>query len=180
LRDNFGLYPTSTLAGIAKLSEAPRSTPYTIGIEAFYNKAYLETLSLPNCSAIGSRAFYGCELSDVAIPNVSRIDDQAFGLNTKLQAFLGPNVTILGQNAFQKCGNLKKVELPKLVTFPTNGTAFADTNIQQIKIGAPSNTPLTYNNLLANTPIVNSSNGESNFSVLIPAANAETDPTKAG
>jgi hypothetical protein len=119
-------------------------------------------------------------LSDVAIPNVSQIGEQAFIANTNLQAFFGPSVTTLGENVFQNCTNLKKVELPSLVSFPINGTALANTNIQQIKIGAPSNMPLTYNNLLANTPIVNSNNGVSNFSVLIPAANAQTVPGGAG
>jgi hypothetical protein len=119
-------------------------------------------------------------LSDVAIPMVSQIGNQAFAWNANLQIFHGPNVTTLGQNVFQGCTNLKNVELPILSSYPNDGTALANTNIQQIKIGAPSNTPLTYNNLLANTPIVNSNSDVSNFSVLIPAANAETDPTKAG
>jgi hypothetical protein len=77
LQDYFAYYG-STLAAIKKISEAPRSTPYTIGISAFSKKLQLEQLSLPHCSAIGNNAFSDCELSDVAIPMVSQIGNQAF------------------------------------------------------------------------------------------------------
>jgi hypothetical protein len=177
LTDNFVTSPN--LPNLKKLSEDTRTAAYTIGQNAFTN-SLLETLSIPHCTSIGTRAFGWCHLTDIAAPSLVQIGDNAFESNSKLQTFFGPSVTTIGSNSFRNCTSLSSISLPNLISFPTDGSAFNITNIQQIKIGAPSNTPLTYNNLLSKTPIVTSNNGVSNFSVLIPAANAETDSTKAG
>jgi hypothetical protein len=158
----------------------PRSSTYTIGFDAFLYKQTLEVLSIPNCTSIGYFAFGYCNIRDVFASSLTQINRQAFYDNEGLQTFIGPSVTTLSEQVFYDCVNLTRVEFPQLMSFPTTEPVFEHTNLQQIKIGAPSGTPLSYYSLLDKTPIVDSNVGISNFNILIPAANAETDSTKAG
>jgi hypothetical protein len=179
--------PTSVLPSFINFCEKERTdtTKYTIGKYAFANRP-LQTVDIPSCSYIDSFAFScalkqdSASLYNIQLRDLTQIGDNAFEYQNKLTTFNAPMLSTLGANVFLNCKNLTSVNLPKLTSFPTNGTIFSTCNVQQIRIGAPNNTPINYNDLLNGTPILTSNVGVSNFNILIPAANAETDSTKSG
>lgn len=158
LNDDF--IQSGGLPNIETLSEEPAKVQYIIGARAFRNKPTLRYANIPSCTSIGDSAF-----------------SSSGGALTTINA---PLCSTLAGSVFKNCGKLITANLPLLSSFPANGNIFSGTNLKQIRIGAPNGTPLTYNKLLDGTPIITSNVGTSDFNIMIPSANAETDPTKAG
>ena len=78
----------------------------------FSNYHILETISIPNCSYIGSSAFYNCEnLSSISIPNCEYIGSNAFYSCISLSYASIPNCSYISSGAFQGCSSLSYVEL---------------------------------------------------------------------
>jgi hypothetical protein len=173
------------LTSCNKLTEIPRTNgiKYSIGNGAFANRP-IQTLKIPSCTSIGINSFRIAigtpALTSVICQELLHISAEAFMGQTKLTYFLAPKLTTIDSSAFANCSNLTTMIVPALATYPSDGSAFSGTKLQKIRIGAPNGTPLQYNGLLQQTPIVSSNIGVSNFNISIPAANAETDSTKAG
>ena len=88
----------------------------------------LTSVSLPNVTTIGDRAFFGCEnLSAFALPSVAMIGPEAFtgcsGLTGELT--LPESVTSISAYAFERCTNLTSITILAGVTNIGMG-AFSD------------------------------------------------------
>ncbi len=91
-----------------------------IGDEAFYNRANLTNIMVPDSvTSIGDKAFSDCEsLTNITIPNsVKNIGDYAFLRCTSLTSITIPNSVIsIGSYAFSYCTSLTSIEIPNSVT----------------------------------------------------------------
>ena len=85
----------------------------SIGIQAFYRRTGLTSVTIPNSvTSIGQEAFYGCtNLTSVTIGNnVTSIGQQAFYRCTGLASITIPNsVTSIGYQTFYGCTNLTSI-----------------------------------------------------------------------
>lgn len=70
------------------------------------------------CEAIGSNAFKGCNIKNLALPSsLKTIGEYAFWTNRSIEHLVIPEgVTTLGSNCFQDWAALKTVELPSTLT----------------------------------------------------------------
>lgn len=126
-----------------------------IGENAFKNIKVLKSVhNLKNIKVIDTSAFEGCEnLKEISLPDTIRsIRENAFkgcGLETvsffrnyfKDKPFPGFG-TVIHDNAFEHCRQLKTVQFPKYLHY-VGGRAFADTALERIKI--PKNCAFGYN-----------------------------------
>ena len=84
----------------------------SIGVRAFYNLYYLETITFEEGSVLTS------------------IDGYGFGMNSKLSEVILPEtVTYIGEPAFRNCVNLKKVYIPAATTFIGPNAFYQSTNV---------------------------------------------------
>ena len=75
----------------------------------------IKTVNFPVCTSIGSSAFYKCILlSDVNLPNVEYVDDNAFFNCTSLSRINIPLCKYIGSTAFQNCSSLSEISLPNV------------------------------------------------------------------
>lgn len=82
-----------------------------IGSYAF-RSCFLDYLYAPNCSKIGSSAFYGCKrLETIELPNCSELGNGAFGMCESLSIASLPKCTTIGSNAFFTANKLERIEL---------------------------------------------------------------------
>ena len=92
-----------------------------IGKDAFYDRNYLKSISLPNSvTKIGEWAFHSCgDLTNITIPNsVTEIGGSAFRECSSLTSITIPNsVTKIGVAAFEKCSSLTTITIPDGVTY---------------------------------------------------------------
>jgi hypothetical protein len=172
---------------LSKLSEDSNKAQYVIGTSAFLGRSLITDLDIPNCTAIENSAF---DLSNVTttggiehinISGVTSIGQNAFRSQTKLSDFVANSLTTIGDGAFSKCLSLNSISIPNVSSIPTS--AFSGTNLCSLKLGAPNNTPVSFNNppysqnFLLNTPF--SSPSTTNLAISIPSNNASTDPNSA-
>ena len=76
----------------------------------YYRKS-LMTIDLPNCTDVGSSAFYSCTaLENVNLPECINVGKYAFANCKKLQNVNIPKCTIIKNSTFQYC-NFKKIDL---------------------------------------------------------------------
>ena len=109
----------------------------------------LSKISLPNAKNgyrdYSEGAFYDCtKLTDVFIPNLTRVDSSMFRGCTALEHISFPNVSSLGSHAFYGCTSLKEVHLHENVDFlyNTGGNAFQNCNaLQSINMPKLTNLP---------------------------------------
>lgn len=108
--DKDGLQGTITFKGVLT----------TIGAEAFYNCATIESIILPESVVeIGNYAFSGCSsLSTAPLGgNIKSIGNYAFSGCSKITSVTIPEgVTSIGSSAFHGCRSLKTVVIPSSVT----------------------------------------------------------------
>ena len=119
------------------------------------NCSNLTTINLPNCTYIGSNAFYSCtNLSMIDFSNCSYIGSKAFyGCHNLLYANFQQRVTI-GSSAFGACSNLSCVKFQQCSYIGS----YAFTNcskLQSIYI-LDSAVPFLYSYVFGNTPLINS------------------------
>lgn len=83
----------------------------------FLGCSNLESVSLPNATAIGAYAFYACVgLTNATFPNATTIGEFAF-FDCSLLALLSiPEATEIGARAFYRCGALTNVSFPNALT----------------------------------------------------------------
>ena len=109
----------------------------SIGGMAFYNRASLVSITIPNSvQEIGYDAFRGCDaLTSVTIPNsVTSIGYRSFQGCNALPSITIPNsVTIIGVNAFYGCDYLTSVTIGNSVT-TIGGKAFSACPLTSITI----------------------------------------------
>ena len=112
-------------------------TVTAIGYRAFYG-CYVRSVSMPNTIIdLGEQAFYYCEyLTSITIPNsVVTIGLKAFYCPAMTSVVIGNSVTTIGNQAFYYCENLTDVTMGNSVT--TIGEyAFGGTAITRISIPA--------------------------------------------
>lgn len=86
---------------------------------AFANCTALQEVTLPDdIKTIGSSVFSGCSaLTKVNLPQVTRINIQAFYECTSLETLTLDNVTEIGREAFYGCTSLKTLKIPKCTRF---------------------------------------------------------------
>ena len=87
---------------------------------AFYSQSYLMSISLPNCSEVGTEAFAYCpNLSSVNLPNCLYISISAFAHCSKLVSIDFPKCTSLRDGyTFKYCESLTTVNLPNCTEIP--------------------------------------------------------------
>ena len=85
-------------------------------------------------TSIGNRAFSGCGLTSVTIPNsVTSINNYAFWDCSSLQSVTIPNsVTSIGSSAFKGCSSLQSVTIPNSVTSIGKGAFVECYNLKKV------------------------------------------------
>ena len=85
-----------------------------LNYNAFYNCKTLQSISIPNCSYIGSSAFYSCSsLSYINVGKCSYIGSHAFAYCSSLTNFIGDSVEQVESGAFHNCFKLSSINLPE-------------------------------------------------------------------
>ena len=81
-----------------------------VGSKAFYYCDSLTTVNLPVCTSLYSNAFRNCgNLSSVSLPNVVRMSGYCFANCVSLQTISLPNCSYVSRYAFWGCTNLKTI-----------------------------------------------------------------------
>lgn len=81
-----------------------------VGSKAFYYCASLTTVNLPVCTTLYQLAFRNCgNLSYISLPNVVRLSSYCLGYCSALQTISLPNCSYVSQRAFYSCTNLKTI-----------------------------------------------------------------------
>lgn len=82
---------------------------------AFTGTAVTGSINLPNCTTIGSSAFFMCGIEEVSLPNCRIIDASAFGNCQYLSSVYIPMCSNIGNFAFTATG-LETIYAPKCST----------------------------------------------------------------
>ena len=111
----------------------------------------VETVDLPNCLYVGSKAFYYCEnLTTVNLPACTTLYQLAFRNCANLSYVSLPNVVRLSSDCFRNCTALETISLPKCSYLSQTVFAFC-TNLQTIYMGTALSTvaTMTHSNALS-------------------------------
>ena len=104
-----------------------------IGSYAFAYCTSLTSISIPNCSYIEDYAFTGCtSLTSISIPNCSYIGDCAFVV-CSLSSISIPNCSYIGNAAFSNCYNLSYIHAPNC-SYIGNSTFYNCENLISISL----------------------------------------------
>ena len=81
-----------------------------VGSKAFYYCFNLTTVNLPACTTLYQLAFRNCgNLSYISLPNVVRLSSYCLGYCSALQTISLPNCSYVSQMAFYSCNNLQTI-----------------------------------------------------------------------
>ena len=83
----------------------------------------LKSIDLSNITIIGDEAFYKCSsLEDVKFGKIQEIGSEAFSYTGLKEISFGETLTKLGSSCFERCGNLKTVDMydSKISSLPFN------------------------------------------------------------
>ena len=111
----------------------------------------VETVDLPNCLYVGSKAFYYCaSLTTVNLPVCTTLYQLAFRNCANLSYVSLPNVVRLSSDCFRNCSALETISLPKCSYLSQTVFAFC-TNLQTIYMGTALSTvaTMTHSNALS-------------------------------
>lgn len=90
----------------------------------FMSCTKLSNVSLPNCTRVRPYAFYGCtSLTNASFPKCTSIDNDAFELCSRITNISFPECDIVYNAAFARCSSLTEVSLPKCSVVYTSGFA---------------------------------------------------------
>ena len=131
-----------------------RANGVSITGSSFMNCTNLQTIECDNLKVVGERAFQNCDsLKFFDFSNIQSIGHEAFSSasgfysivsdeltqvdvgafqNTQIVVFDAPNVTALGDNAFQNCTSLKTVKIPGVTTIKKY-TFYGDAELSKIE-----------------------------------------------
>lgn len=102
-----GTYDITEKASVAVNVEPPKSD-----LDTFIERRATDITS--GAESVGDRAFYYFEtLNSVNLPNATAIDEYAFTYCYSLVNIHCPNVQSIANNAFENCKELSEVDLPK-------------------------------------------------------------------
>ena len=101
----------------------------TIGHSVFKSMSALMYADFPNLEAMGGSAFaYNSTLISLHFPKLKEIGASAF-MYSKILEFSGPEVVIVGQQAFSHCNGCTKIYLPKAEKISSiRGSVFTDSS----------------------------------------------------
>lgn len=81
-----------------------------VGSKAFYYCASLTTVNLPACTTLYQLAFRNCgNLSYISLPNVVRLSSYCLGYCSALETISLPKCSYVSQRAFYSCTNLQTI-----------------------------------------------------------------------
>lgn len=110
----------------------------TIGLDAFYKAAKLESVSIPgNVKSIGDNAFRNCTmLSNIKLgTGLESIGKYAFQDCNIAQIELPDKITSIDRNAFSNCKKLQSVSLPNSITEIGESVFDSCTSLETVEIG---------------------------------------------
>lgn len=111
----------------------------SVGKEAFYNCANLETATLNDAlTSLGGGAFQNCNaLTTVNIPDgITAIEESTFGYCYSLERIeIGKNVQTIGASAFSNCSAMKEITLPDSVVTVAQYAFFGNTEATKLTTG---------------------------------------------
>lgn len=111
----------------------------------------VETVDLPNCLYVGSKAFYYCaSLTTVNLPVCTTLYQLAFRNCGNLSYISLPNVVRLSSYCLGYCSALETISLPKC-SYVSHRAFYSCTNLQTIYIGTALSTvaTMTHSNALS-------------------------------
>jgi hypothetical protein len=90
----------------------------------FMSCTKLSNVSLPNCTRVRPYAFYGCtSLTNASFPKCTSIDNDAFELCSRITNISFPECDIVYNAAFARCSSLTEISLPMCSVVYTSGFA---------------------------------------------------------
>ena len=103
--------------------------------EAFKGNTQLQTVYLPNCIKVSSRAFAFCtNITSVNLPNCTTFSGSYnFLNNNSLSQIYVPLLNSIPFGAFSDCTNLRSIDLPE-ATYINNSAFFKCSSLSQINI----------------------------------------------
>ncbi len=118
--------------GCKKLETIKGESVKRIGIRAFTECQNLVTVDFPILETIGEYAFSDSSITEVNLPNVTDIGSNAFNGCGNLETAILPNAETVGIGAFRNCTSLKKVDLSSATKISAN--ALRNTAIERIAL----------------------------------------------
>lgn len=116
-------------------------------------KSKLTSISLPNVTTVGDRAFMSCTgCTSINLPALETTRTFIFNGMTSLEEVVLPSVTNMSHNCFVSCSKIKKVDFHKITYF--GFSIFSGcTNFETLIVRTPSVAQMGSSNLLTNTKI---------------------------
>lgn len=113
---NILLLNESVFAGCSLLEEVTAESVVNVSKSAFKDCISLQTVSIPNVTALGNDAFYNSSIKCIDLPKVTKLGNNVFSGCGKLKMCSLPLTEKVGTNAFRDCKVLKFLYLPMLST----------------------------------------------------------------
>lgn len=157
LKSNATSLRAYALRGMSKLTSVDLPNVTSIGDNGLYGVGLTE-LYLPNCTKVGGTAICYCNsLVKVDLPKCTSLGTYAFRDNKLLADVSLPALTTLSQNALYNCDSLVKINLPKVTNI--NASAFnGSASFETLILGKSSVVTLANTNAFTGTKIA-SGNG---------------------
>ena len=117
----------------------------TIGHSVFKSMSALMYADFPNLEAMGGSAFaYNSTLISLHFPKLKEIGNSAF-MYSKILEFSGPEVVIVGQQAFSHCNGFTKIYLPKAEKISSiRGSVFTESSTGEVYMPHLKSIPIKF------------------------------------